>query len=284
MFKADHCILETLDTKPLWLPDCIFFQLQISNQVNKFINILGDHDQTSTGLLPNPASIIRMFHGELQLKDTHLTSRGRRRDYIYFLAAKLQLYSFALSDDADNPDRLDTKGNHLEFLSDAFDTSMSLLQSGLHLAEELPYWPMHQKRYVVYAVFFLLRLIGRFHGSVDEIAARNLIKQIWELFRQSCEAEDHISRACDIIEYLSCNEINFGFSESSRVRSRMAANLSCEALWGARDRFSATVKAQRPADYTSAAATERLFLELEGQFPPQFVESLSGIFGPNLSV
>jgi hypothetical protein len=144
-----------------------------------------------------------------------------------------------------------------QFFAHAYLTAMSLLQSALQSSAELPYWPEHQSRYILDAVLFLLKLIECSYEFVDEAAARNVISQIWQLFCSRSKAEDdHMSRFCAIIEYLSRNRSNKE-RPSVKIRSRVAGNLTIDSAWRARDRFSETVKAQRPADYTAAAALER---------------------------
>jgi hypothetical protein len=134
---------------------------------------------------------------------------------------------------------------------------MRLLQSALQSSAELPYWPEHQFKYIFDAVLFPLKLIDCSYEFVDEAAARNVISQIWQLLRSQSKAEeDRMSRFCAVIEYLSRNRSD-DRCPSVKVMSRVAGNLMIDAVWRARDRFSENVKANRPADYTSAAALER---------------------------
>lgn len=258
MTKIDHSIVESLGPKPPWLPDTIYHQLHIAHQGSKFCNVLGNNETTSTGLFPRPEPLIQMFDGELRAQETRFTSIWQTSEYIFFLATKLQLYSFALTpagyEAAD--DTVSSKTDQ-EFFAHAYLTAMSLLQSALRSSAELPYWPEHQSRYILDAVFFLLKLIECSYDFVNEAAARNVISQIWQLLRSRSKAEDdHMSRFCAIIEYLSRNCSNKR-TPSLKIRSRVAGNLTIDSAWRARDRFSETVKAKRPADYTSAAALEK---------------------------
>ncbi|KAL1968667.1 hypothetical protein VTN77DRAFT_1493 [Rasamsonia byssochlamydoides] len=271
LLRADHSILETLTSKPSWLPDALYHQLQIAHLSGKFCNILGNHELTSTGLLPNPASLIQMFDVELQTHEAQLAQKWSRGDYMFFLATRLHLYAFALTDPAvTDADGGLAGGLHSEFLAHAYLAAMSLLQSAVDSPTGLRYWSMYQGRDAVNAAFFLLKLVGGNHEFVDHAQARNMIHKFWELLREQSRVEDdHIARLCAIIEYLSRSSSRGNQEDrdqlSLRVRSRMTANLIIDAVWRARDRFSQSVKAQRPKDYTSAAAVERAMTELDNQ-------------------
>lgn len=228
----------------------------------KFCSILGNHELSSTGLLPNPATLIQMFDVELRTHEAQLASTWSRSDYTFFLATKLHLYTFALTDPAmTGADGSLTGGLHSEFLVHAYLAAMSLLQSAVDSVAELRYWSIYRGRDLVDAVFFLLKLVG-----VDTTQARDMIHKIWELLRGLSRVEDdHIARVCAIIEYLSRSRGNDKDQASLKVRSRMTANLIMDAVCRARDRFSQSVKAQRPKDYTSAAAVERAMTERNNQ-------------------
>ncbi|CAL5867391.1 uncharacterized protein PFLUO_LOCUS1609 [Penicillium psychrofluorescens] len=199
-----------------------------------------------------------MFDGELRAREARFASVWKTNESIFFLATKLQLYSFALTTEGlEAADDLLSSEKYHEFFAHAYLTAMSLLQSAIKSSAELPYWPEHQSRYILDAALFLLKLVECSYEFVDEAAARNVISQIWQLFRSRSKVEDdRMSRFCAIIEYLSRNRLNKG-SPSVKIRSRVASNLIIDSTWRACDRFSETVKAQRPADYTSAAALER---------------------------
>ncbi|KAL1984930.1 hypothetical protein VTN96DRAFT_8589 [Rasamsonia emersonii] len=267
LLRADHSVLETLASKPSWLPDALYHQLQMAHLSGKFCSILGNHELSSTGLLPNPATLIQMFDVELRTHEAQLASTWSRSDYMFFLATKLHLYTFALTDPAmTGADGSPTGGLHSEFLVHAYLAAMSLLQSAVDSVAELRYWSIYRGRDLVDAVFFLLKLVGGDYEFVDTTQARDMIHKIWELLRGLSRVEDdHIARVCAIIEYLSRSRGNDKDQASLKVRSRMTANLIMDAVCRARDRFSQSVKAQRPKDYTSAAAVERAMTERNNQ-------------------
>ena len=264
MVVADHSILEALANKPAWLPDAMYHQLHIAHQGARFCNVLGNCEMTAAGLLPNPAPIIQMFDRELRAQEARFASSWRNNEYIFFLATKLQLYSFALA--ATGLESTNSAERQAETFSHAYLTAMNLLQSALDLSAELPYWTEHQLRNIVDAVFFLLKLGGASYEFVDEAAAKNAIGQVWQLLRNRSHIEDdRASRVCSVIEYLSHNRWKRETNASVNIKSRMAGNLAIDSAWCARDRFSETVKAQRPVDYTSAAGIEKSLAGLDGQ-------------------
>ena len=266
---ADHSILEALASKPPWLPETLYHQLHIAHQGTKFCKVLGNYEMTATGLLPNPIPIIQMFDGELRAQEARFASSWRRNEYIFFLATKLQLYSFALTATGlESTDHSLSAERYAEIFSHSYLTAMSLVQSVIQCPSELPYWTEHQLKYVLDAVFFLIKLIGCSYDFVDEARARNVISQIWQLIRSRSQTEnDRPARICSVIEYLSQNRRNQerNNNASVNIKSRMASNLLVDSVWRARDRFSDAVKAQKPLDYTSAAALERLMMVFDDQ-------------------
>src|SRR4051812_30611384 len=94
MAVVDHSILAALADKPSFLPEVMYHQLHIAHQGAKFCNILGNNELTTTGLLPNAASIIQMFDKELRALEARFKSRWRNNEHTFFMGTKLQLYSF----------------------------------------------------------------------------------------------------------------------------------------------------------------------------------------------
>lgn len=79
-----------------------------------------------------------------------------------------------------------------------------------------------------------------------------------------------MSRTCAVIEYLSNSPRSEESSQANTtlsVKSRFGANLIMDAVFRARDRFSQSVKDQRPPDYTQAAAQENLVNSVMNQMP-----------------
>ncbi|KAJ5261282.1 Transcriptional regulatory protein LEU3 [Penicillium angulare] len=264
MAGTDHSILEALANKPAWLPDVMHHQLHIAYQGSRLCNVLGNCEMTADGLLPNPAPIIQMFDTELRAQEARFASCWRNNEYIFFLATKLQLYSFALS--TTGLELTNSAERRTEIYSHAYLTAMNLLQSALDLSTELPYWSEHQLRNVIDAVYFLLKLGGASYEFVDEAAAKNTVGQVWQLLRSRSQTEDdHVSRVCSVIEYLSQNPWKRESNVSVKIKSRMAGNLAIDSVWCARNRFSETVRAQRPVDYTSAAGIEKSLDGLDEQ-------------------
>ncbi|KAJ5116724.1 Transcriptional regulatory protein LEU3 [Penicillium angulare] len=261
---ADHSILEAMANKPAWLPDTLYHQLHIAYQGSRICSVLGNCEITATGLLPSPAPIIQMFDTELRAQEARFASSWKNNEYIFFLATKLHLYSFALS--TTGLESSNSAERRTETFSHAYLTAMNLLQSALDLSAEQTYWTQHQLRNIVDAVYFLLKLGGASYEFVDEAAAKNVIGQVWQLLRSRSQSEDdHASRVCSVIEYLSHKHWKREAHASVSVKSRMAGNLTIDSVWCARDRFSETVKAQRPIDYTSAAGIEKSLEGLDDQ-------------------
>lgn len=264
MAGVDHSILAALAEKPSWLPEVMYHQLHIAHQGAKFCNILGNNELTATGLLPNATSIIQMFDKELRALEARFKSRWRNYEHSFFMGTKLQLYSFALA--AASSESANTAQTRTETFTHAYITAMTLIQSALESSAGLPYWTEHQLRHIVDAVFFLLKLLGSSYEFVDKSAAGNTVGQVWQLLRSRSQAEDdHPSRVCSVIEYLTHNRGHQENHPSVRVKSRMAGNLAVDSAWRARDRFSETVKAQRPLDYTLAAGIEKSLSGFDGQ-------------------
>jgi len=210
------------------------------------------------------------------MQEARFSSAWPKKDYIAFLGCKLLIYSFALA--ANDPDA-DDDSLHTEFSShwpvQAYLTATSILQTASSMRAEIPFATIYLRRCLVNAVFFLLKLTGyKQHHFVDEVTVRNSINQGWDILKSCSVMEnDHMSRVCAVIEYLSNGDWMQGqlqIQSSVSIKARMAANLSVDAVWRARDRFSQSVRDQHPSDYTEAAALERSGTAQGNGFPGHF--------------
>ncbi|KAJ5602119.1 Transcriptional regulatory protein LEU3 [Penicillium lagena] len=272
LVTPDHTIQSAVSLQPTWLPTPLVQQLYISYQSYKITSALGNSETQSSGLLPHPANLIRLFDSELRSTqppstasiDTD-TSAWQESETIYLLATKLQLYSFALN--LTSPASASTPEN--ETLARSYTAAISLLQHALKVSPQIKYCPFHTIRYITYAIFVLFKLMACTTPEefTDETTSRNLIARTWELFRQaSHDTTDHVSRMCDIIQYLSTTRWYDEESPEVRVLSRGAANLVVEMIWRARRRFSFSVRQQKPKDYTLTAAEEKTWADMQSLF------------------
>jgi hypothetical protein len=139
---------------------------------------------------------------------------------------------------------------------------MKLIEVASSLPREVALWNSNIRLSIGYAVFFLLELSPTSeHHHTDELSMRNSISQAWNLFRGSSTTEyDHEARQASIIEYMS-RRSREGRNEEPNltVKSRMAANITYDIAWRAKERFSQSIRDARPSDYTTAAAIEEFF-------------------------
>lgn len=271
--RPDKSVLDAVALPPTWLSETFCQQLQVAYQAHKFSITLGHHETTTTGLLPQAIPVIKMFDSNLRMNEARF-SYWPPMELAMLLGSRLQLYSYILS--SNEPTEVNASppissyvDRNTEVLVQAYSTAIRLLQIAGSADADFYYWTSLCKGYVIYSIFFLLKLLTDPHSEtfIDEIAARNVINQSWELLQADSRAEDdHMSRACAAIQYLTKEDR--GRAEASlgrptlRVRSRMAGNLYVDAVWRAKGRFNRAVLKRHPDDYT--AAEIETFRELEG--------------------
>lgn len=273
LIRLDHSLLEAVTSQPPWLPNTLFFQLQIARQSYQICITLGNSELTCNGLAPDPSPSVRLFDAELRMQEARFSQSWTKLDIINFLGCKLLLYSFVfVAKDPNNDDNVLQRELSIHWLPQAYLTATTLIQTASSVSEDISFSFIHIRRCLVNAIFFLIKLLHHTkHAFVDESTVQNCINQGWTILRScSLKERDHMSRVCAVIEYLSNSESKQGASQSETfisIKSRMGANLSVDSVFRARDRFSEFVKGQRPADYTEAAASENLIVGPASGFP-----------------
>ncbi|KAF2107394.1 hypothetical protein BDV96DRAFT_298868 [Lophiotrema nucula] len=273
LVQPDHSILEAVATQPQWLPDTLFFQLQIARQGRHIDNTLGNYDLSASGLLPNPTSYIRSFDAELRLLEAEYRQRWSKHDFITFLQCKLILYGFGTmapddphgvtKDQSGYQDRLSTH----HWTQQAYVASLGLIQSAVSLKESFLFTTIHTQRWIANATAYLLRLlVYPQEYEFDETIIRNGINQGWQLLKAcSMRENDQMSRATAVITYLSSESLGTNPVKKHdivRTRSKMGANMYADMVTIARDRFAQHIQVQRPKDCTGAAADEEAQAQL----------------------
>ncbi|KAF2181399.1 hypothetical protein K469DRAFT_589916 [Zopfia rhizophila CBS 207.26] len=288
--QPDQSLLEAAAAQPYWLPDSLFFQLQIARHGIYICNALGNHEMTANGLLPNPSPYLRAFDAELRLQETENSQRWPKHDFINFLGCKMILYGFGVTAYCNNSDKVKCQevagfANRLDshhWTEQAYIVASVLIQTACSMKEGFLFSTVHLQRWLANAIGFLLRLtIYPQDYQFDEVAIRNGINQGWELLRNcSLRENDHISRACAVIAYLSGESCGMNPVQSHaivRTQAKMGANMFADMVTIARDRFSQHIKDQRPKDCTGAAAVEQARtsqndLYFDNLFSAQFTE------------
>ncbi|KAF2267779.1 hypothetical protein CC78DRAFT_456593 [Lojkania enalia] len=274
--QPDHSLLEAAASQPSWLPDSLFFQLQIARHGMNICSTLGNHEMTPSGLLPNPSPYLRAFDSELRLQETQLYQKWSRHDFINFLGCKMILYGFGVTAYDSNSEIEGLQGlsgynnrlNSHHWTEQAYITASMLIQTACTMKEGFLFSMIHLQRWLTCAILFLLRLIifPQAH-QFDEAAIRNGINQGWELLRKcSLRENDHMARACAVIAYLS-SKSHSGDAKHNvptvRTQAKMGTNLVEDMVAIARERFSQHIRDQMPHDCTSAAAVEQAIGTME---------------------
>ncbi|TAQ84353.1 hypothetical protein B7494_g7318 [Chlorociboria aeruginascens] len=277
---VDNSILSALTTRPSWLPAVLEQHLKIEHQSFQFCHTLGHNQLTTTGLLPDPASVIRMFDTYLHALEVQSGSEWTMSSEMAFLKAKLQLYSFVGTDNTSESTSASASGLALgmsDILAQACLSAVKIIQIACNSAAETLLWTSNDRASILYAVFFLIKLsTSPQHHFLDQITTRNSISQVWNLYHGSSHTkEDHASRVCAVIEFLSKkNETEGKKGSSVNVESRMAANLLIDAVWRARERFSKGVRDSRPLDYTAAEGDMSYLFEMDFQMNSSYPEGI----------
>lgn len=222
-------------------------------------------------MLANPSPSVRLFEHELNVHETRFSESWTTSDHIHFLGCKLSLYIFALSADPAPPNSENVESEpRSQWLPPAYKSAVKCITLMSSFGDELVFTSIHLRRCLINAILFLLRVILYSAPPVaDAATVRNCIHQGWDILRRcSLASNDHMSRVCAVIEYLSTSVEPHGSYEAetfSAVKSRMAGNLGVDSILRARDRFSQAVKDQRPVDYTQAATAQELVSESDIQ-------------------
>ncbi|PMD45865.1 hypothetical protein L207DRAFT_562926 [Hyaloscypha variabilis F] len=258
-----HSILDVLGMRPPWLPPSLEQYLKVAYQNNQASHSLGNDCMTESGLLAEPYMVIDIF--DKRLKELELQARSQISPFteITILKAKLQLYSFAFNPNT-APQGLESAIilRRREIFRKAASCAMKLIEVASSLPREVALWNSNIRLSIGYAVFFLLELSPTSeHHHTDELSMRNSISQAWNLFRGSSTTEyDHEARQASIIEYMSRRSREGRIEDPDlTVKSRMAANITYDIAWRAKERFSQSIRDARPSDYTTAAAIEEFF-------------------------
>lgn len=197
---------------------------------------------------------------------------------IQFSWPRLLLCVFALFEEDDHRGS-DSQPQDLNYwLALRYTTAIATIQAASSISDDIPYVASHLRKSLVNATFLLLKIMSSpWRQFVDEATIRNCINQGWNMLK-SCSLVDHdtMSRTCAVIEYLSNGlqiEDHSVTNTTLSVKSRLGANLIVDGVFRARDRFSQSIKDQRPLDYTQAAVQQSLLDSTIHQIP----ELLTGV-------
>ncbi|KAI9698898.1 MAG: hypothetical protein M1820_007319 [Bogoriella megaspora] len=268
--RFDHSLLEVLTSRPEWMPDAIFHQLHTARKSYEICNTLGGHDATCNGLLPNASATLRVFDADLRAHENSFSESWTKQDLIHFSWPRLLLCVFGLFEQ--DGQRVSQPQDLHHWLALGYATATTVLRTASSIGDEIPYIASHLRKCLINAVFLLLKIMSSsWHPFVDEATVWNCINQGWNMLK-SCSLVDHdnMSRTCAVIEYLSNGpqtaEPTLANTTLS-VRSRFGANLVLDAVFRARDRFSQSIRDQRPLDYTQAAVQETFLNSVIHQIP-----------------
>lgn len=239
--RADNAVLQALGARSPNLPKVMENQLHIAYIISKYSNLLGQHENSSTGLLPAPHTLIRAFDTELSIFQSQYSDTWSPDTEIAFLGARLNLYAYALTGGPPNSAlSLEPREDNIDFVSLGSRAAVRLLHI-VHMSPgELAKGTQHTGYCVVYAVLFLLRILGTTQKSlVDETAVWNAISQTWTLMKGLSKMErDHMARICTIIEYVTnCVDWSGEAPIPGKVRSLMANNFIADVVIRARQRY-----------------------------------------------
>ncbi|OBT68086.1 hypothetical protein VE03_01510 [Pseudogymnoascus sp. 23342-1-I1] len=272
---CDHAILEAMGGSSASIPATIYHQLQIANVKDRVSRLLGQNNQSSSGLQPDPTPFIRILNEELDMLASQQEANWEPEIKITFICARLRLYSFAfLQDIIEEPDAGLTRDSaRTEFCLSAYLAAMGLTTIASSRSPKAMFWTAEIWTCIVYATMFLLRLWERskIYG-LDETSIRSAVTQLRGLIAEnSKEYDDHLARVCAIIDYLSkdgCADIPL--RRPLKFHSRLSSNLVLDTVWHAKERFNLAKGNQPPNDDMSMLDVENWMLsyfEEEQGFP-----------------
>jgi hypothetical protein len=229
--KSDNTILRALGDRPSEFADPMGSYLQITHISSRYSTLLGQSENDSTGLLPDPLPIVRTLDTELGIFQTRNALTWSPTVEITFLGARLNLYSYALANITLNSASASRRGEaDAEYVPLSFMAATRLLHLACSFPDEVRLGTLHMRFCAIYAVLFLLRISRSSHRNlIHETAAQNAISQTWAVLKKSSEVEGHsFTRVCAIIEYVS--KADWSKDAPMPTRSRMRGNFVIDVL------------------------------------------------------
>ncbi|KAK9327201.1 hypothetical protein V1520DRAFT_62955 [Lipomyces starkeyi] len=239
---CDNAILEAMGSSAS-IPAPMYHQLQIAKVKDRVSRLLGQDDQSCSGLHPDPIPLIRILNEEFNALASQQGASWEPEIKVIFICARLRLFSFAfLQDILEVPGAGLARGSaSAEFCTSAYSAAMELTTIATSRPSSAIFWTAEIWACIIYAAMFLLRLGERSQVyGLDDASIRSAISQLRGLVADnSIGHDDHLSRVCAIIDYLSKD----GCAHSPRGRplkfySRMSSNLVFDTVWHAKERFN----------------------------------------------
>lgn len=238
----DNTILEAV-TVPEVVPAIIYHHLKITHIMARISKLLGQNIKSSSGLQRDVIPNIRVFDEELDLLLAQHASSWEPETKIMLISVQLKLYSFAFLHEVDKLPH-ESQVMHDSFAEvcvSAYKAVMELVVIANSRSKYATFWPAHIWSCLIYAAMFLLRL-GEYSQiyKFEEARIRSALATLKVLFaEQSTRNDDHMSRVCAVIEYLSKESwTDIRRRRPVKFQSRMASNLPLDTVWHAKERFN----------------------------------------------
>lgn len=262
--RVDNIILKCIAERPPDLPETLHRMLLRVHKIHTFTEQLGDHQFTPDGLMPEPLALVQAFDSDL--RNLKIVTEA---DRVMSLMARLYLYSFIL---ATPPP---TDGSATEFspvqshdgiyyISQTYNCSKQLIdiftaKLKRQSAGEAPdgaqhprLWDGFQRWSVLYATMTILWIIKLSGIDSDTSSAQSVVNNGRDILKKLIlTKEDHYSRVCDIIDYISSMDPSAAEGRNiSRnvVRARMSVNIIWDVVYAAKQRYTERRLASRDND------------------------------------
>lgn len=248
----------------------MYHQLQIANVKDRVSRLLGQNDQSCSGLHPDPIPLIRILNEELNALVSQQGASWEPEIKVIFIGARLRLYSFAfLQDIIEVPISGPARGSaSAEFCASAYSAAMELTAIASSRSSGAIFWTAEIWSCIIYSAMFLLRLGERFQVyGLEEVNIRSAITQLRSLVAENSRGQDdHLSRVCAIIDYLSKDDYaNSPSGRPLKFSSRMSSTLVFDTVWHAKERFHLARGTQLPNSDMSLLDMENWMLSYWGE-------------------
>lgn len=242
------------------IPEPLISELHLMSLASKASSALGDHEYSSSGILPDCLAMVRCFETDFMQLSERFKHRWGLETQILFHTQMLHLYSFAL-DSANTTDplsRADVGVN--EIYGKAFTTVLQLLRLVVSASNASSYWPVLIRYSVMYGIVIAipvanLEVIGspQRQELVSAIQEASVVMKSWSMFDR-----DHFTRVAVHVDWLNrkIQRADQGHAEApftilgvpvtrsqelgqSRkltfsVKSRMATSIMYDVIWTAK--------------------------------------------------
>lgn len=261
--RSDNIIVRCVTEKPQELPSVLHRMLLVAYRVHIFTEQLGNYQFTADGLMPDPLPLVRAFEN-----DVRSIPAGPGLEVVLSLMARLCLYSFVLA--AASAPKGSMKASTIQshegvyYVTQTYNCAKQIIdlfsmqirsratKDAFDSENDPRQWTCFQRWSVLYATMTILWIIKLSGIDSNTASAQGVVADGRNVLRRLIlTEEDHYTRVCDIIDYISAMDPSSSEGRNiSRnvVRARASVNLIWDVVYAAKQRHAERRAAMQAAN------------------------------------